>query len=521
MVWGAPLLFGLLGLALGKSASWDFRNYHWYNPHALLHGRLDMDMAVAHHATFYNPLLDVPLYLAARYLPGWLAGFLLATAQGVNFSLLCLLARAVLPIDSARHRAAAAVVVALAGMFGAGAYGQLGGCAGDNLASLGILAMLLLLARQWPRLTAGTVRAAMLTAGAAGLLGGITTGSKLTMAVYVLGFGAVLVLTPGRLPRRLLLLAAFGLGGAAGFAVTGGPWMLRLWHVTGNPLFPYFNDFFHSPLLSAASYRDTRFLPQNLQERLLYPLLFSLNSYRVAEFYFRDIHVLLFYVLAPLALLATLLRRIRGGEEADRFHAVLFLGALLSYLLWLQLFAIYRYLIVLEMLSPLLIVLALHRLISSSRAWLLVSAAVLLAAQLAVSVEMDGQPWQGPFVAVKVPAISRPASSMVLMTGYEPMAYVIPSFPPEIPFIRIQGYLAGPGPEEGDYVKEMRRRVAAFQGDLYVLFHPREEKASREALAAFGLRLRDGPCAEVSSNIGPTLRFCGVLAAPAAGREGS
>lgn len=516
LLWGVPLLFGLLGLAMGKVASWDFLNYHWYNPHALLHGRMDMDMAVAHHATFYNPLLDIPFYLAAQNLPAWLAGFLLATVQGVNFSLLCLLAHAVLPLANDRHRFGAAVVVALAGMGGAGAFGQIGESAGDNLASLGVIAMLLVLARQWPRLSTGTARTVMLAAAAAGLLGGLAAGSKLTMAVYVAGFGSMLLFLPGTFPRRLLLLAAFGMGGAAGFALTAGPWMLRMGHLTGNPLFPYFNDFFHSPLLADSSFRDTRFLPKTLGDRLLFPLWFSLNSLRVAEYYFRDIHILVFYLLSPVALLVPLLRRGHSRDgAADPFHTFLFLGGLFSYLLWLQMFSIYRYLIVLEMLSPLLITLALHRLTRSPRIWLPASGLVLLACQLAVSVEVDRKPWDDRFVQVNVPPITNPAKTMVLMAGYEPMAYVIPSFPPQIPFIRIQGYLAGPGPEENDYIREMRRRVAAFQGDLLILFRPREEERSLQAVNAFGLDIDRGQCREVTSNIGPNLKLCRVVAEPA------
>lgn len=512
LVWSLPLLVGLVGLAMGKAASWDFLNYHWYNPHALLHGRLDMDMAVAHHATYYNPLLDVPFYLAARHLPGWLAGFLLATAQGLNLPLLCLLAYAVLPLDDDRQRFGAAVVLAVAGLGGAGAFGQIGESAGDNLASLGIIAMLLVLARQWPRLAAGRLAPALLAAAAAGLCGGLAAGSKLTVAHYAAGFGTILLFLPGPLPRRLLVLVAFGFGGAAGFLLTAGPWMLHLWRATGNPLFPYFNDLFRSPLLSEASFRDTRFLPQTLSDRLLFPLLFSLNSFRVAEFYFRDIHIGVLYLLAPPALLLHLLGRGREKAATAGLDTFLLLGAALSYLLWLKMFAIYRYLIVLEMLSPLLITMALYRLLPSRRAWLLSAGLVLVACQLAVSVEHSRKGWDGPFVAVEVPPIRDPQHSMVLMTGFEPLAYVIPSFPPAIPFIRIQGYLAGPGGKEGGYVKEMRRRVAAFQGDLLVLFHPAEEAAGREALAAFGLARVEGSCREVVSNIGPALQLCQVEA---------
>ena len=56
-----PLAVAALSLWLGQSTSWDLRNYHWYNPYALLTGRMGFDAAVAHHATYYNPLIDLPL----------------------------------------------------------------------------------------------------------------------------------------------------------------------------------------------------------------------------------------------------------------------------------------------------------------------------------------------------------------------------------------------------------------------------------------------------------------------------
>src|SRR5690242_18849643 len=51
--------WSLFVISLGKDTSWDFRNYHWYIPYALLNDRLGLDVAVAHQASYYNPLLDV------------------------------------------------------------------------------------------------------------------------------------------------------------------------------------------------------------------------------------------------------------------------------------------------------------------------------------------------------------------------------------------------------------------------------------------------------------------------------
>ena len=64
--------------------------------------------------------------------------------------------------------------------------------------------------------------------------------------------------------------------GVAGVALFAGYWMVHLAHVTGNPLFPYFNQYFHSPLALAASYRDVRFLPHDLFARI--PLSAALHA---------------------------------------------------------------------------------------------------------------------------------------------------------------------------------------------------------------------------------------------------
>ena len=58
---------------LGKDTSWDFRNYHWYAPYALLNHRMGIDVAVAHQASYYNPYLDIPFYWLATHTRAWIA----------------------------------------------------------------------------------------------------------------------------------------------------------------------------------------------------------------------------------------------------------------------------------------------------------------------------------------------------------------------------------------------------------------------------------------------------------------
>ncbi len=46
---------------------WDFANYHYYNPWAFLNGRVGYDIAPAGLNTYFNPLMDIPLYLMIQY----------------------------------------------------------------------------------------------------------------------------------------------------------------------------------------------------------------------------------------------------------------------------------------------------------------------------------------------------------------------------------------------------------------------------------------------------------------------
>ena len=79
----------------GKDRAWDFRNYHWYIPYAFLNGRMGIDVAVAHQATYYNPFLDIPFYWLATHPHAWLALGMLGAVQGANVVPLYLIA----PLD--------------------------------------------------------------------------------------------------------------------------------------------------------------------------------------------------------------------------------------------------------------------------------------------------------------------------------------------------------------------------------------------------------------------------------------
>jgi hypothetical protein len=511
------LACGWISVLLGKDEGWDFLNYHWYDAYAFLHGRLWFDVAVAHHATYYNPLPHLPFYWLATHGSSWMAVFYAGALHGLNVLPLYGLARASLQIPN--HRLSAAL--ALAGLGGSTVISMIGKTSYDTVLSVPVLLALALLVarrdalegRQGPG-AAGTV------AALACLLIGAAVGLKAVEGFYAVGAAAVLVLASGTPGVRLVRVLAGAAGGLAGVAACGGLWFWTLERTTGNPLFPLLNDVFHSPLIAPESFRDPRFLPQGLLAAVTFPLRFAFD-YRVADDApFRDLRVPLLYVLTLVALGAALWRvgaRARPAPApwlAPAATRTLLIFGGCSYVAWLTQFGVYRYLVGFEMLAPLLLLAASDWMGLAPRMRLAGLGGVLLLCALAGRYDPgDHGPLGDPYVQVRGLNFPHPERAMLLMTGFEPMGYLVTTLPPAVPVLRIDGWLAKP--DDGSRLTAgMRERVAQHTGDLFLLADPHEETAARRATAAYGLAIDDGACAEVLSNLGGPYRFCPLRRLP-------
>ena len=521
-----PLGFGALALVLGQDTNYDLRNYHWYNPYAFLTGRLALDIGPAHANTFYNPLLDVPVYLLGQALPAKAVGFLLGTVQGLNFVLLFALLRALIVAPSPAQHSGFAAVVAGVGVLGGGHLSLVGTTYYDNVVSLAVIGTALIVAASASTIFAGPMRSSVARTAVAGLVLGAGAGLKLPTAVFAVGFCAAFLVTAGSAGRRFGLAFAFGFGVLGGMAIFAGPWMWYLWTEYDNPLFPYFNEVFRSPMGLPASYRDTRFIPQSLWETLAFPFLFSFDPYRVGEIVFRDFRILAAYG----ALLATPFIP-WGWRRAHRSTApaveplgarYVIAAAALSYAAWIPLFSIYRYILSLEMLAPVLVTAAVGLWPVAPRAR--VAAVATALAVVAVTAKPGSwgrlENWTERFVEVEAPALPRPDATLVVITGFEPVAFVIPAFPPPVAFVRLQGYLNNPDDGDTGLNRRVRERLARHGGDIYLLFsdwgaeHPdwaaREQEITVAALLRYGLAADFGACRPVTANLADYVRLCPV-----------
>jgi hypothetical protein len=402
-----------------------------------------------------------------------------------------------------------AFALAAAGMLG-GMTLQLGGVLSQDLTvSLFVLGALVVLMRL-DEAKAG-IQDDLLRVGAAGALGGIAVGLKLTMLPFAVGLAAGVAVLSAPWLARWRRIVALGVGGLIGAVVFGGSWALVLWRETGNPIFPYFNDVFGSPLLLAASYRDMRFLPQGVLDAWVYPFIFSFDGTRVADAPFRDVKIMIAYVLIPLALALSFARRVAAERTfSDQAVRLLFAFAAVSYVVWLNIFSIYRYAVTLELLAPLLIAMAIDFVPVSARYRTLAVMGVIALSITAVgwSTSIGERPaWGDRYVAVEVPPLAKPSETMVLMAGTEPASFVIPAFPPQIPFLRIDSWLDSPQ-SHTRFGDGMRMRVAGHRGPLFGIFANWERERALAAFSDYGLAIEPSQCGTIVSNVGEPLIWC-------------
>ncbi len=503
-----------LVFALGLDASWDLRNYHYYNGWAALAGRFGVDLLVAQIPSFFNPVLDIPYYALTEALPARGVAYALGLVHALNAVPLFFIARALLAAGPWRDWAALGLTTA--GLTGATMLSELGTTFHDNVISIPVLAGLALLAARWTRLTVPTV----LLAGACL---GLAVGFKLTSALYALAAGlGLLALAPGGWRVRLALAAALGAGGLLGIALGGGWWMAKLWSAYGNPLFPFYNHVFGSPWALAQSYRDPGFLPAapGLLEALAFPLRLALEPRLASEAPFTDYRLPLLYALLPLAALALRYRPPANPMVRTGPTAWLLLVAALVWVLWLAQFRIYRYLLPLELLAPALITAALG-LWLRGRAFAWVTAVVL--ALLVLTVRPQDWlrvPWRdvpagARAVEVHLPALGETRGTLVLLAGHEPLAFLLPAFPANMRFIRIDSTFTRPEEDAVAFNPLMRRLVAEHEGPLAALYIATEAHEMRRKLAQYGLALVEARCADVEADIGAgRYRYCPVARPP-------
>jgi hypothetical protein len=468
----APLIFGLISVLLGADTNWDLTNYHLYNPFALLHGKLQIDLAPAGMQTYFNPILDLPYYWLAWHLPGPLVGFIMGLAHGLNFVLLAFISLKTLPNLPSEDRLRIPLIIAVFGCLTANFLSAIGNTMGDNMTSVFVLASLLIILSNWTSLSKHRSRL-VFAVTLAGAFAGMAAGLKLTNTVYAVALCTSFYVSPGSLGKRFLNAILFGAGVVLGIAVTGGYWHYEMWRAFGNPLYPQYSAFFPNPLTFPIQVADTIWRPKTFAETVFWPFIFSMDSQRVGQLQIRQVIWPVVYVLFWFWLAVSMFgKRIKGSSINAVSPATYVISVVaIGYLVWMKFFSIQRYLVAIEVLTPLIIFVMLSQITAFRKARKI--AIYTLAATTAV-VLLGGlrtwghAPWSEKIFRIDLPPLEKPVATTVIMVGGDSaFGWVAALFPPEVAFAQVQGNFPESMPAYANRVHEM---ATTRGGAVFALF---------------------------------------------------
>ncbi|WP_439333511.1 hypothetical protein [Xanthomonas hortorum] len=470
----AVLLLGaVLSLGLGQDANWDLRNYHLYIGDAWANNRLGADLAPAQMQSYFSPLLDVMHAWLMLQLPGPVVGLLLGALHALVFIPVAAVAWRVLSNEP--RRAQWAPLLAVAGMCSAVFLSELGGTMGDTASAIPVLAALAIMLLAQARASQG-VRVVHLWA-VAGALIGLAVSLKLTNGLYALALAPAVLCDGGRLRSRVLGLSVLSGVAALVLVLVAGPWYWQVWQHLGNPLFPQFNGVFKSPLAQPVSIADVRWLPRNLGEQLIWPLLFTFKPQRIGDLGLVQAGWAVLYAVVLIAVGRRVVRRpVRRRpvrhSRLDRSAVVLLVFFGVAYALWQAIFSIHRYLVALELLAPLVLwIVCRHAFaIRANRkaAWL-----IGLCALVAVMGWKDWghEAWARDSFQVQQPGLSDPSASTVLLVGDEPQSWRVPLLPQQARYIGVSTNIA-----ETDQYRQRVRTLIAERPQLYAMLGAARDK---------------------------------------------
>lgn len=500
---------------LGKGVSWDQRNYHHYDAFAWLSGAGDFHFAPAGMHSWMNPLVYVPQYWIVNHAPPVVAGAIFGCWVGLNFALVYTLSRIVLTGCSRRLAMGLAFLCAAVGFWDPYVIEMLGTSDVDNLLSLLVLGSLCLLCRA-VRPEAG-LRESQRALAWAGVLLGAAAGLKWTFFVYAVGAALALVALSSslRLDRKRFLW--FGAGGILGYLPVGGYWNWVLWSSYGNPFFPYWNRYFLSPYGVRSNYRDVRFVPESFEVAISYPFKWFLGL--PIEEAFHDARYAVLFILISLVLAAAIgewmarrwMQRRDHREErterpslAGREQTQLLLAFFLfSYLLWLYVFAIQRYLSSIGLITGLLLLLVLDRLMAGLPSKL--ASFCLIACFSLFWMQADLRSWRVPtygssWFGLELPPELQQPNSLLLLLGVEPTGYVVPYLPESVRGVRLLGSVVQQDGTETELSRRAEQIISRHSGPIRTLASEPLKESDLAYFKRFGLALQ-GNCVEFRSDV--------------------
>lgn len=345
-------LFLLLGALLGASFmfenTWDFANYHYYNPWAFINNRVGYDIAPASINTYFNPLIDIPFYFLVQYANNYPR--LVSAFQGLYFGLLLFLFFKICILFFSKENSSyknywilLALCIAATGF---ATFSQISSTSNEIQIAALILWAFYILYKNICFTHTNKISPFMVS----GFLLGCALGLKLTAISYCISIFLLLCYFYKKINNPFYKIFIFCLAATCGFLLLNGWWMWKMWLLYESPSFPFLNGLFKSEYMDAINFSDKRYLPVSLFEYLFYPFIWAVSicDISVSDYQFIDFR----FSFAYLVLICYFF-----SKKSVSFHFKFLIAFfIISYVIWMALFSILRYAIPLEMITAIFLV---------------------------------------------------------------------------------------------------------------------------------------------------------------------
>jgi hypothetical protein len=513
---GFTALAGGYSVHQGTDANFDLQNYHLYDAFAALTNRYTYDFNAAGISQSYlSPVLDFPFYGMLLLFNDHpiLVAFLQGAMHSANLLCITLLAWHLFrrnQTSSYWQRPILSFLAVLIGATGAGSLSVIGTTTNDVQSTIPCLWALFAVIVGIDTARSDSSRALRLLA-IGGFAAGVAVGFKLTTCTYAIALTVSLICLPRRfLPRAF---AWFFISAFIGLAITGAPHFLRMYVLFQNPIFPYYNNIFKSPYFEPIGLFDERFLPKSLMQYFTYPFMWAGTSKDpiVTELPLRDTRFAFAIALGAATVVSRLLSELMthktvSQRETNYGMRALVVFAAVSYILWVAMFSIYRYFILVELVTGILIIAALNQFLKFR--YVITTATAISALCIVTTIRPDWHhiTFGNQYLTINKPDL--PSNTFVLIGTNYPVGYTIPFFDYRIRWAKIDKWTM---PDRKNLLAQNLAQAIRTHHGPFML--EQDELGDQKQIAVFleksSLERVDSDCKIVSSNFEPApLKLC-------------
>lgn len=510
------MISGILTLSLGQDKSIELQLYHYFNVHSFLTHRMSQDIVPCGIQSYFNPILDIPYYLLSKYLNNYPRIFVFL--QGFWGGILMFLIYKITDFIFKKPGIEKTFFILFSIIVGTSGWVyilELGTCLDDLQVSIFSLLTLYILLKTIFK-PASKKRTSLIFL--AGLSLGIGVGLKLTICIFATAFLLTLLFLYKKISSPIKTIFYFLLGCSIGFLIIDGHWLYTVYSQFKNPVFPFLNNFFKSEYTMTSNYIDSRFRPQTLFEWLFfYPLLCPCSNKSIADLQpFIDHRYILSFISVIIFWLIYFVSKFNANKinkqldiyiEGDH-SCFIFLFITFSYMIWLKVFSILRYILTIEILTGIILsIFILYLLVLFKKKFIYICILILLAIFLlrTTTYQQMKKPI-GPKL-FEVQDLHIPDGSVVFLCGF-PVSFYAAFQNPNSHFVYSysdRGY----GYYHSDVIKKkIKKLVCNHKNNIYALIAYDHDATIIKGKINNYAKIDERNCILVKNNFDKKISFC-------------